>query len=69
MRVSINRESCAGSGVCVSMLPSIFDQDDEGTAAIKRQPSGREEPDRVRRAGDQCPTSSIVIDEAAASAG
>jgi len=59
VEISINRETCMGSGNCAYWAPGVFDLDDEGLAIVV-DPGGAEEA-RIRLAAEGCPTQSIVL--------
>ena len=59
MEISINRETCMGSGNCAYWAPGVFDLDDQGLAIVV-DPGGAEE-ERIRLAAEGCPTQSIVF--------
>ena len=60
MRITINRETCIGSGNCVHWLPEVFDQDDDGYAIVLDHDAAPE--DKVREAARNCPTRSIDVE-------
>ena len=61
--VSIDRERCIGSGLCVLYAGETFDQDAEAKAVVRTPPAGA--LDEVRAAAEACPTAAIqlAIDE------
>ena len=61
LRISVDRETCMGSGVCCVYAPRTFELDDAGISTV-RDPSG-DGPDEVRAAAEGCPTRSIVVRE------
>jgi ferredoxin len=62
LRISIDRDTCIGSGNCVHWVPAVFDQDDQGYAIVT-DPSAAPE-DKIREAARNCPTRSITVTEA-----
>ncbi|MFD7901463.1 ferredoxin [Kitasatospora sp. NPDC059722] len=64
MKVSLDRDRCCSSGLCVSNAPEIFDQDDHDSLVRLRrttfQPS--EYPD-LRLAAELCPCGAITVTE------
>jgi ferredoxin len=59
--ISVDRERCIGSGICVTLAPGTFDQDDTATCVL-RDPL--EDPlERVRSAVEACPTRALAIDD------
>ncbi len=59
VEVSINRETCIGSGNCSNIAPASFDLDDEGIAIVLDPDAEPEE--KVVEAGRACPTDSISV--------
>ncbi len=65
MRIILDREKCTGHGRCYSLVPSLFEPDDEGYGVLIDPngdvPAGQE--DFARRAMDNCPERAISIEE------
>lgn len=59
--ITIDRETCIGSGLCVTYAAGTFDQD-EGATAVLREPI-TDGLDDVRAAVDACPTHAITLHE------
>jgi ferredoxin len=59
LEISINRETCMGSGNCSYWAAAVFDLDDEGLAIVV-DPEGDAE-ERVVLAAQGCPTRSITV--------
>jgi ferredoxin len=64
MRVTVNRDSCCGTGQCVMTAPAVFDQSaDDGTVLLlSPHPPDSEHP-AVRVAAQSCPVSAIEVIE------
>ncbi|MFJ6772502.1 ferredoxin [Kitasatospora sp. NPDC091257] len=64
MQVSVDRDRCCSSGMCVTNAPAVFDQDDRDSLVRLRQivllP---EQFDDVRLAADLCPGRAITVTE------
>lgn len=58
--VSVDRERCAGHGVCMIYAPGAFDLDDDGVAVVIDQGADAES---LRRAKDNCPEHAITVEE------
>lgn len=57
--ITIDRESCMGSGVCCVQAPNTFDIDDEMKSTVR---DSRGEPlERIQAAAEGCPTRSISV--------
>jgi ferredoxin len=63
MKVSLDGESCVGSGQCVAMLPAVFAQNDDGISYVIDEHPPADLEERVREAWDSCPVMAIRIDE------
>ncbi len=61
-RVTVNRETCVGSGVCVGTAPRHFRLDDDRSRPIKEV---TEPDDLLLEAAESCPTESIMVRDAA----
>ncbi len=57
--ISVDRELCMGSGVCIAYAPVTFAHDNE-TKAVVLDPWGNGVDD-IRVAAEACPTGAIVI--------
>lgn len=57
-KVRIDRDACIGCGLCVSVMPEVFEFDDEGKAHVRTQPA---EGVSVDVAND-CPTGAIIVE-------
>ncbi|MEU1285161.1 ferredoxin [Kitasatospora sp. NPDC005856] len=64
MKVSVDRDRCCSSGLCVMNVPEVFDQDDDDSLVRLRQMSFR--PDQfadLRLAAQLCPGGAITVVE------
>jgi ferredoxin len=59
LEISINRETCMGSGNCVYWAEKVFDLDEEGLAIVVDAEGDGE--DRIILAAQGCPTGSITV--------
>lgn len=58
--ITVDRERCMGSGVCMFHAPNTFDIDDACKAIVV----GVNDPDdAIRNAADSCPQRAITITE------
>lgn len=57
--LSVDRERCIGSGLCVTYAPGAFSQDAEAKAVAS--PSAADGLDEVRAAVEACPTGAIHL--------
>ncbi|MFJ4186527.1 ferredoxin [Kitasatospora sp. NPDC089509] len=64
MQVSVDRDRCCSSGMCVMNAPTVFDQDDRDSLVTVRQAVLLPEQfDDVRIAADLCPGRAITVVE------
>ncbi|MEU9040774.1 MULTISPECIES: ferredoxin [unclassified Kitasatospora] len=64
MQVNVDRDRCCSSGMCVTTMPAVFDQDDQDSLVILRQITFR--PDQfadLRLAAQLCPGGAITVTE------
>ena len=59
LEISINRETCMGSGNCSFWAPGVFDLDDDGIAFVVDIDAGPEE--KIILAAQGCPTQAITL--------
>lgn len=63
MKVQVDKNLCAGFGVCVELNDEIFELHDDGYAVVKVGVVPPELEDVVRTAVGHCPSSAISISE------
>ncbi len=63
MKAMVDKNLCAGCGVCVDVCPEVFEMKDD-KAEVKITPIPPEAIGSCRDAADQCPTEAIKIEEA-----
>lgn len=61
MKVTVDRDVCAASGVCVMLAPDVFEPDDEGYARVSGDVAAAGAAAAVRRAELNCPASAIRV--------
>jgi ferredoxin len=63
-RVSVDRDACIGSGLCLARISAVFDQsDDDGLVVLLDATPGPEMHEAVRDAADHCPSGAITVSE------
>ena len=63
MRISIDRDSCIGSGQCTLIAPGVFAQDEMGISyLLSADDNGLRDP-LVREAEVGCPVHAIIVVE------
>jgi ferredoxin len=63
MKVHVDREVCAGFGVCLGLCPEVFELHDDGYAIVLAGEVPPELEDVVRQAVSQCPSNAISLSE------
>ena len=63
MRVIVDRDLCEANGVCVSLVPTVFDLDDEDYLHILVEDVPAEQADLVRRAVLSCPKVALRLED------
>ncbi|MEV5321316.1 ferredoxin [Streptomyces sp. NPDC052687] len=67
MRVTVDRESCCGSGNCVVNAPEVFDQDDaDGLVTLRITQPPEHLQESVELAAQLCPVGAIGVTRGAA---
>ncbi|MEV5976570.1 ferredoxin [Streptomyces sp. NPDC052114] len=62
MEIRVDRDRCAGSGLCMSVVPAVFDQsEDDGKVLLKAPSPGAGSAAAVRNAAARCPTGAITL--------
>jgi len=63
MKVTVDKDLCAGCGVCVDICPEVFELGDDNLAKAKTEQVPPELEEKVREAQESCPPGAIVIEE------
>jgi len=63
MRVTVDRDLCEANGVCASLVPAVFDLDDEDYLHIMVDDVPAELADLVRRAVLSCPKVALRVED------
>jgi len=63
MKAVINRDECIGCGVCVDMVPSVFELGDDTIAVAKANPIPQADERACKDAAEACPVDAISIEE------
>ncbi|MFG2639566.1 ferredoxin [Streptomyces sp. NPDC048370] len=63
LRLSVDRDRCAGAGMCALTAPEVFDQDDEeGLVVLLHPVPAPEQRAAARMAAGLCPAEAITLD-------
>lgn len=63
MKVTVDREVCAGLGECESLAPSIFEVQRDAISKVMVDEVSVEDSQSVRRAVMSCPTGALTLSE------
>ncbi|MGW6563864.1 ferredoxin [Streptomyces sp. NPDC054975] len=62
LRLNVDRDRCAGAGMCALTAPDVFDQDDEEGLVVLLQPTpALEDRAAARMAAGLCPAEAITF--------
>lgn len=61
VKVKVDRETCIGCGVCVSLCPTVFALDEEGKSKVIKQPEEGECD--IDAAASSCPVGAITVEK------
>ena len=63
MKSVVDKETCIGCGVCVSVCPDVYSMDDDGKSVAKKDDIAQNLQDDAVEARDSGPVSAIDIEE------
>jgi len=64
VKVTVDRDRCVSSGMCVMNAAQVFDQnDDDGVVVLLVEQPGPELAEETRKAAAACPALAIDIEE------
>ncbi|MFD3525561.1 ferredoxin [Streptomyces sp. NPDC058653] len=64
MKITVNEDQCCGAGMCVELVPEVFDQRDEDAIVVLLEAEpGEALHAAVRDAAAGCPSASINVIE------
>jgi ferredoxin len=58
-KVWVDKDLCIGCGLCSSMLPEVFEMEDDGKAVVKNENGAPIE--KIKEVADMCPTKAIKV--------
>jgi ferredoxin len=64
MRIQIDEARCSGHGRCYTLVPSLFDADEQGHGFVLADPLDADDLEAARSAVLNCPEQAISIVEA-----
>lgn len=62
-KISIDRSSCCGYGVCAEICPEVFGLDEDGIVILLKDKIGDDLFDQANEAAYGCPQSVIKLDK------
>ena len=63
MKAKVNKDLCIGCGACQSIVPTVFELEDDGLAHCKVDSIPNVDKEDVVDASESCPTGAIEVDE------
>ena len=63
MRISVDRATCEGLGMCESMAPDFFEVTDDDTVEIINETPDEADRDLVHSAVESCPVLALTLHE------
>lgn len=61
MKLTADRSTCIGAGLCLLTAPKVFDQDDEGIVVALVEEVPADDLDAARRAVALCPSGAVRL--------
>ncbi len=61
MKAEVDKDLCIGCGACQSIVPDVFELEDDGLACCKVEEIPEDKKEDVEDAAMGCPTSAIEI--------
>jgi len=58
-KVTVDKKLCIGCGLCASMLPEVFEIEDDGKSSVKNESGASIE--RIREVANMCPARAIKV--------
>lgn len=62
-KVEVDYGLCESNGVCMGVIPEVFDLDDEDDLHLLQDEITPDNEDQIREAVRQCPRQAIIIKE------
>jgi ferredoxin len=63
MKVVVDYDACASNGVCMGIVPEVFEVRDDGFLYVLQEHPDAALEDKVRMAANNCPTGAITLEE------
>jgi len=63
MKVRVDRDRCAGNGLCEAIAPDFFQIGDDGVLVLFRESVGDDEASAVREAVASCPALALSLED------
>ncbi len=58
-KVTVDKKLCIGCGLCASMLPEVFELDEDGKSSVKNENGAPLE--KIKEVADMCPAKAIKV--------
>ena len=63
MKVTVDKDLCAGTGLCENTCPEVFEVSDDRVSTVKVNPVPQECEQSCREAAENCPTNAISVEQ------
>ncbi len=63
LKITVDRDTCIGDGLCCDDAPGTFEMDDEQKATVKNPVT--DDKDTIIQAASSCPVDAIKVEDAA----
>ncbi len=63
MKVEVDKDKCIGCGACTTIVPEVFELNDEGFSYVKTDEYNETKKEDILDAAESCPTDAIIIKE------
>lgn len=63
MKVSVDKNTCIGCGLCVSLANEVFELGEDGKSQVKENADFEKNKEEIENAKKSCPVQAIIVEE------
>ena len=63
MKVKVNKEKCIGCGMCINLVPEVFEFGDDNKSQVKEGVDFESKRKEIEEAKKSCPVRAIEVEE------